>query len=215
MGDDHLVRAPYVTGAIAGFLTVLSFTVLHQILISNIWFSFVAMALAGALCGATLAWTYDLLFETASPRSWWGFILLHTGLLLLGVASVLAFEPAVPMAALIAANEPPTELIGRAIPLTGAFIVVAALVPTFLWGRSLRKLASNLVTSAVLIVLLGLNVSVLGLVDMSVESRFVVVEFLALLVVIMLIYGTIFVLLRGLDPTVGYVPRAAQDAGDG
>ena len=129
---------PVLAGALAGVLTVIGFAVVHQLLISDIWFSFL------------------------------------------------------PMAVLIAANEPPSELIAQALPLTAAFIVVAAAIPSLLWGRSLEKVGSNLVTSTLLIVLLGLNVSVLGLVDMSGGSPFVVIEFLALLVVIMLGYGVAF-----------------------
>ena len=180
---------------------VIAFAVLHQLLISDIWFSFMPMVIAGLACGASLAWSYDLQFRSAEPRTWVAFIALHTGLLLsLGGASVVLFDPVVPMAVLIAANEPPSELIAQAVPLTVAFIIVTAAIPSLLWGRSLAGCTSNVLTSALLIILLGLNVSVLGLVEMSGGSRWVVFEFLALLVAIMLIYGIGFLILerRGL-----------------
>ena len=187
---------PVLAGALAGVLTVIGFAVVHQLLISDIWFSFLPMAVAGAACGASLAWSYKLQFRSASLTTWWRFVALYTCLLLtLGGVSVLLFDPVVPMAVLIAANEPPSELIAQALPLTAAFIVVAAAIPSLLWGRSPKKVGSNLVTSTLLIILLGLNVSVLGLVDMSGGSPFVVIEFLALLVVIMLGYGLAFPLL--------------------
>ena len=186
-------RHPALAGATAGLITVLGFTILHQLLISDIWFSFLPMALAGIACGASLASSYTLQFTPATRRSWWGFILLHTTMLLaLGGVSVLLFEPVVPMAVLIAANEPPSELIAQAMPLTVAFIAGVAAMPSLLWGRGVRALTSNTVTSVLLIVLLGLNVSVLGLVDMSGGSPFVVGEFLALLVAIMLFYALAF-----------------------
>jgi hypothetical protein len=190
-----------LTGAAAGVVAILGFTLLHQILISDIWFSFIPMAVAGSACGAGLAWSYDLQFRPAAPRTWLGFVALHTGLLLgLGGASVALFDPVVPMVVLIAANEPPFELIAQTVPLTVVFIIIAAAIPSLLWGRSLATYASNILASALLIVLLGLNLSVLGLVDMSGGSSFVVVEFLALIVVIMLSYGAGFFILerRGL-----------------
>ncbi|MEQ8330403.1 MAG: hypothetical protein RH859_08090 [Longimicrobiales bacterium] len=181
----------------AGVVTVLGFTVLHQLLISDIWFSVVPMSVAGAACGASLAWSYTLQFRPATVSTWWGFVTMHTVLLLgLGGVSVALFDPVVPMAALVAANEPPSELIGQAMPLTLAFIVAVAAIPSLLWGRTLPKLVANTVTSALLILLLGLNVSVLGLVDMSSGSPLVVLEFLALLVVIMIGYGTAFYLIE-------------------
>ena len=81
------------------------------------------------------------------------------------------FDPVIPMAVLIAANEPPSELIAQAMPLTVGFIVVAALATSLLWGRSVPKFASSLVTTTILFVLLGLNVSVLGLVEMLRATR--------------------------------------------
>lgn len=190
-------RSPVFSGAVSGAVTVVAFTVLHQLLISDIWFSFVPMLVAGVACGASLAWSYRLQFELATPRRWWSFIGMHTLLLLgLGAVSVAMFDPAVPMAALIAANEPPAELIAQAIPLTVGWIVIAAALPSLLWGRSMKGLASNSLTSTLLILLLGLNVSVLGLVDISGGSPFVVFEFLALLVAIMLGYGATFHLME-------------------
>jgi len=186
-------RSAVLSGAVSGASTVVAFTALHQLLISDIWFSFAPMLIAGVACGASLAWSYRLQFEPATSHGWWSFVTLHTVLLLgLGGASVAMFDPTVPMAALIAANEPPAELIAQAMPLTLGWIALAAITPTLLWGRSLKALASNSLTSALLILLLGLNVSALGLVDMSGGSPFVVLEFLGLLVVIMLGYGTTF-----------------------
>lgn len=186
-------RSPVASGAVSGAVTVLGFTLLHQVLISDIWFSFVAMLFAGVACGATLAWSYDRQFPRPTPRQWWGFVVMHTALLLaLGGVSVAIFDPAVPMAALLAANEPPAELIAQAMPLTVGWIVIAAALPSLLWGRSLKGLAANSLTSTLLVLLLGLNVSVLGLVEMSGGPPFVVLEFFALLVVIMLGYGATF-----------------------
>ena len=184
-------------GAGIGMFTVLWFTVLHQFLISDIWFSFVPMLLAGAACGACLAWNYDILFDRASVWTWAGFIGVHLSiLLLLGAASVAVFEPVVPMAVVVAANEPPSELIRQALPLTGGCVVVAAIVTTLLWGRTPAKFGANLLSSFILILFLGLNVSVLGLVEMSTDSRGLVGEFLGLMALIMIGYGAAFLVVE-------------------
>ncbi len=184
-------------GTMAGLVTVSWFTVLHHIMISNIWFSFVPMLVAGAACGACLAWTYDVLFQPATLSTWTAFIGLHTlVLLLLGAVSVAVFEPVVPLAAVIAANQAPTALIKRAFPLTCVFVLAAALLTSVLWGRTPRKFGINLLTSTVLILLLGLNVSVLGLVQMSSDSSGVVAEFLGLVVLIMAGFGLALIVIQ-------------------
>ena len=196
-------RSPLVVGIIAGSLTSLAFAALHQLIISDIWFSLIPMMIAGAVCGLCLAWTYGVLFDGFSTPSWLRYIGLYTALLLLlGLASVLLFEPVVPMAVLIAANEPPTELIMEAIPLTVAFIVASAVLVAGIWERSWFALWSGLITSATLIVLLGLNVSVLGLVDTTGGQISMIAEFLGLLVVIMMGFAGLFLALRGRGPVV-------------
>lgn len=41
-------RSPVRSGAVAGALSVFVFTIIHDILISDIWFSLLPMAVAGA-----------------------------------------------------------------------------------------------------------------------------------------------------------------------
>lgn len=42
-------------GAVAGGLTVMGFTVLHDIIISDVWFGLMPMLIASVLCGLCLA----------------------------------------------------------------------------------------------------------------------------------------------------------------
>ena len=192
-GGDGSRIAGLRSGAVSGIATALAFTVLHEFLISDIWFSWIPMVLAGAACGLCLSWTYGVMFPAARRSTWWAYVGLYVILLLaLGAVSVWVFDPVVPMAVLIAANEPPTELIARAMPLTAVFIVAASGAVSGLWGRTIAQFLSCLVTSAVLIVLLGINVSVIGLVRMSDESFGVLGEFFALIVVIMVGFGAIY-----------------------
>ena len=71
-----------LSGATAGVVTAVAFAYLHELLISDIWFSVVPMMIAGALCGGTLAWTYHLLFPAASGTTWSSFVGLQIALLL-------------------------------------------------------------------------------------------------------------------------------------
>jgi hypothetical protein len=177
----HRRRAP-LTGAVAGVLTTLVFAALHQLLISDIWFSIAPMLLAGALCGGALAWSYALLFERATLRTWaaWNAAFMAS-LVLLGVASLLLYEPVTSTALLVSGNEPPTELIVAALPLTLLFTVGAAAVISWLWGRTSTHFAAVLLTATILIVLFGLNVSVIGMVEMTGDAVYLVGLFFALI----------------------------------
>ena len=182
-----------ILGAVAGVATAVGFAALHELVISDIWFSVVPMSIAGALCGASLVWTYMVLFAEPTTRTWISYVTLQAAILVaLGLVSVAAFEPVVPMAVLIAANEPPTELIVQAMPLTAAFTLVAAALISVLWGRSPTKFVSALVSSTVLVIFLGLNVSVLGLVETAAGSVYMIAEFFGLLIAILAGFGVAF-----------------------
>lgn len=209
------------SGAVAGLLTVVAFAALHQVLISDIWFSIFPMALAGAVCGGSLAWTYASLFPRREPGSWFGYVGVYLALLLLlGAASVALLDPVASMAELITANEPPGPLIAEAMPLTVGYSLAATVVLSRMWGRTLRAFGSIALTTALLVALLGLNVSVLGLVEMSGEAVPVLGEFFGLLALIMLGYGALFAALErrglfavivGLFLLVAATPARAQD----
>lgn len=190
-------RSPVRSGAIAGAVSVLVFTIIHDILISDIWFSLLPMAVAGALCGLCVGWSYALLTDSPSIGNWLRYNLLYVIILaLLGVASVLAFEPSTSMAALIAANRPPEALIGKAMPLTALFTLVAALLMTLLYGWAWMRFSAILLTCATIILLLGLNVSTIGLVSIPRGSLYLVGEMFGLILVLNLVYAGAFVVLE-------------------
>lgn len=195
-----------VAGAAAGAASAFLFAAVHHLLISNIWFSVVPMMIAGAICGASLVWTYLLLFDTPGARTWFAFNTLHVVMFaLLGAASVLVFEPVTTMAAAIAANAPPTALIRRALPMTAAFTLLWAATIMMLWARSARAAVAVCVTCLVLVVLLGLNISAIGLVEIPRSSLFVIVELVGLTAALILVYAALF----------WAVLRAARMAGPG
>lgn len=181
------------TGALAGAASAFAFVVLHDIIISDIWFSLVLMLVAGALCGLCIGWTYRLMFPAPSIGSWWRYNMTYVAMFVaLGVASALAFEPRTTMAALTAADEPPHELIVTALPMTAGFTLVAAAVITKLFGRRRRHFGAVLLTCTVLVVLLGLNVSVIGLVDIPRGSQYLVAEMLGLVVFLNVVFAAGF-----------------------
>lgn len=186
-----------ISGAAAGAASALAFTVIHDIFISDIWFSAPIMLLAGALCGLCIGWSYGRLVDRPSIGSWLRYNLIYVAMLmLLGVASMLTFEPMMSMTALMASDGPPSELIARALPMTVVFTVASSFAISLFYRRSGQHYAAVLLTCTVLVLLLGLNVSALGLVSIPRGSFYLVAEFLGLIVVINVFYVAIFIWLE-------------------
>jgi hypothetical protein len=182
-----------LSGAFAGVVSTLIFTIIHDIFISDIWFSLVMMLVAGAVCGACLGWSYGLLVKAPSLRSWLAYNLLYDGMfVLLGLVSALIFQPVMPMAALITANEPPGALIAQAMPVTAAFTLLMAVIISLIYGFSRSRFGAILLTCAVLVLLLGLNVSVVGLVSIPRGSWVLVMEMFALILTLNVVYALVF-----------------------
>ena len=188
----HYLRS----GALAGAAAAVAFSVVHHVMISDIWYLLPMMAAVGALCGLCLAWTYGSLFEVRSVSNFLRFNLVFLAMFaLLGVASVLVFEPVETMAALIEANEPPIALIWRAMPMTVAFTLGTAALLSALFGRP-RQFGAILLICMVLILLLGLNISVIGLVAIPNGSLYVIGELFGLIVALNVAYVLSFLALE-------------------
>jgi hypothetical protein len=186
--DDSRARVPRIllSGAASGAVTAVGFAALHDLLISDIWFSLPAMIAAGAACGASLAGSYDLLFSRASARTWAVYNMTYLGLfMVLAALSLGIYEPVTSTAALMASNEPPRELIEKAFPLSIAFTLGSAGLISGLWGRTLGKAAAALGTTSILMVLFGLNLSVVGLVQMGGEVPYLIGLFFGLVAAIL------------------------------
>jgi hypothetical protein len=173
-----------VPGAAAGALAALTFAAVHALWITDIWFSLVPMMVAGAVCGATIGWSYGRLFEP-SIRTWLLYNASYViALAVLGLVSVAAFEPRTTMAELLTLDGPPTDLIGDAFPLTIAFTLGTAAILSVLFGRTLAAFGAIFVTCTVLVVLLGLDISIIGLIQIPTSSLYLVVELAGLVVVL-------------------------------
>ena len=173
------------------------FVVVHDIFISDIWFSVVVMVVAGVVCGLCIGWSYGVVTEQAAYRSWILFNVSFVVMLFaLGAASVLVFEPTTTIAFLIEEDEPPGDLIAQALPTTLAFTAVAAVAISILFGRTWAHFGAVLVTSIVLVALLGLNVSVIGLVDIPTDSLYLIAELFGLILLLDLVLAVVFVILE-------------------
>jgi hypothetical protein len=184
-------------GALAGALSALVFTAIHQWLINPIWFALPVMILAGGLCGMCLAWSYALVIHTPTVGSWLRYNLLFLVMfVVLGLTSLIAFEPVTTIAALLQTNEPPRQLIGHALPVTGLFTLATAALLSLLYRPRWPGVGAILVTTVVLILFLGLNISVLGLVAVPRSAQGVLAEVFALLLALSGIYAAGVVVLR-------------------
>lgn len=182
------------SGAIAGAISAVVFTYVHDLFISDIWFSILPMVLAGVVCGVCVGWSYGLLFRPSSLGTWLVYNAIYLVLfVLLGVASVLIFEPITSVAAVIAANEPPNELFGMAVPMTVVYLLGMAAVLSILFGKNWRQYLAILLTCTILILLLGMNVSVIGLVFVPMGSFHLIVKLFVLIFVLDVVYAVAFI----------------------
>jgi hypothetical protein len=185
------------SGALSGALTAFVFAALHHILISDIWFAAMLMVAAGALSGASLGWSYRVLSAPPSLRGWLAYNALYLALFaLLGVVSLLVYEPIATTAALTASPDALRVLIRRTLPLTVAFTLASAALIVMLYGRSLATSVAALVTCTILTLFLGHNVAVIGLVEMAGDATYLTALFFALTATILAINAGVFFLLE-------------------
>jgi len=177
------------SGGIAGAVSALIFTAVHQLLISRIWFAIVAMLVAGFACGASLAWSYRLAIRTPSLRRWIQYNAFYVAILIgLGLSSLAAFEPVTTIAQLLQSSEPPRALIARAFPITMLFTAGSATFLCVLYRPGWRGAAAVFVTTLLIVLVLGLNISILGFVSVQKTQLVVIAEVLALVIVLAGVY---------------------------
>jgi hypothetical protein len=178
------------SGAFAGAFSATVFCVVHQLLISSIWFAVGAMLVAGAVSGTCLAWSYALVVSSQTVRSWIRYNMLYVAILVaLGAVSLVMFEPVTTIATLLRSSEPPRALIGRALPITALFTVGSAGLLIVLYRAAWLGRVAIFVTTLVIVLFLGLNVSILGLVFVPKSSIYVIGEVIALIVALALVYA--------------------------
>ena len=186
-----------VSGAVAGAGAALAFTLIHGLLISDISFMLVMMLPAGAACGALVAWSYAFVAKRPSAGGWLFYNLLYLGMFFTMTAvTFLMFEPETTMAAVMVDNSIYWGLIGKAMPMTAVLTVASAVVMILIYGRSLQNLAVLLLTCGVLMLILGHNISAMGLVAIPRSGYYLVGEMLGLILAINAVYVLVFALLE-------------------
>lgn len=186
-------RSYLLSGPLTGALSAVSFALIHALFISNIWFSLVPMIVAGSLCGLGISWSYRVVVRRPSLGSWLGYNALFIAMLaLLGLASELLFEPITTIPALLQGGEPPNDLFQRAMPLTITFTLVSAASLSWLYRCGWRGFGAILMASALLVSLLGLNVSIMGLVYIPRGDLYRILELYGLILSLGLVYMALF-----------------------
>jgi len=186
-----------VSGIISGAFAAYLFAFIHEIYIVDIWFSLAVMMASAALCGFCLAWSYRLLFTRPSIPGWWKYNAVYVFLfILLGAVSVIVFEPVTTVAELISKNEPPRELIIQAAPMTLIFIIAGTLILSLIYSRKIIHYLVIFITVSVLIIFLGLNVSLLGLVFFPGNMFYLIMEMYALILLLNFVFGGTFMLIQ-------------------
>ncbi len=191
-GSRNYVNTSFMrTGAVAGAGSSVAFALVHALFISQIWFSLPMLLAAGGVCGFCLGWTFGLLFEQPSLGSWFRYNALFVGLLaLIAVVSELVYEPVITLAEVLAG--PPGHLYLRALPVTILTTLAISAIVYKLYGRTTVQFAAILITSSVLVLFLGLNVSLMGLVSVPTESLYLVAENFGLILALGFIYFVVF-----------------------
>ena len=185
------------SGTIAGLVSALIFTIVHQNFINDIWFSIPIMLIAGALCGPSLGWSYGVLVSVPTLKNWLAYNLVYMAMFgILGAVSVAAFDPITTVEALIEVNESPNELIGKAMPLTVVFTFLMAGIVTVLSTRRWANFGPALLACVILVLSLGLNVSIIGLVSLPSGSLYLVVELFALILALGVVFAVAFAILE-------------------
>jgi hypothetical protein len=175
------VRTSMALAALSGALTVLAFVVVHDLWISDIWFNLGPMVLAGALCGLVIVWSYANAVPEHIPARWFVYNGFLVGLLVaLGAVSFLVLDPMFTMAEAMEMDNALEMLIPPALPLMIGAVLVGTVLMWAAYGRKAGALAPILVTQALLVFLVGHNLAILGLVELSGDLLTIFVEFIGL-----------------------------------
>lgn len=190
-----------IAGIIAGIVATLVFTIIHGLMISQIWFMFIPMLVAGAICGLFLSLSYELLVDQPSVMGWLRYNLLYIILLfLLGPLSLVLYEPIMTIPELISSpNGLPDELFREVLPLVTVYTPLMALIITVLHRRRWAGYGVVLVTCAVLVFLLGLNIAPLGLVFLTDGWVRMLLELVGLIVALNLVYVIVYLFIGRLS----------------
>ena len=182
-----------VSGAAAGVVATAVFTLAHHLFISPIWWAFPFMAVAGAVCGAVLAWCYTRLVEIRTAGSWSVFVGLFIVMFgLLALASSIVYEPIITMAEVVNSTGGNPIPIGESMVLLAVFTLGWAAFLSVFYRQGWRGFMAALAATAILMLLLGVNVSTMGLVEIPTTGWVLVLEFFGYLIALGVSFGLSF-----------------------
>ena len=180
-------------GAAAGVVATTVFTSLHHLFISPIWWALPFMAVAGAVCGAVLAWCYTSLVAVRTAGSWAVFVGLYIVMFgLLAMASSIVYEPIITMAEVVNSTGGNPIPIGESLGLMVVFTLGWAAFLSVFYQRGWRGFVAALAATTILMLLLGVNVSTMGLVDVPTTGWVLVIEFFGYLIALGVSFGLSF-----------------------
>ena len=182
---------------IAGVVSALVFAGVHHVFISNIWDMTGVMAVAGGVSGLCIAWTYRRLAAPASVGGWLRYNLTFVGLFAFVPAlSMAIFDPVMTFAEASASEGPLDELIVEALPFTLVVVIVIAAVVAASFGSMRHDFGPILITVVVLMVFLGLNLTIIGLVGWSSSMPRVIAGFIGLIAALGLVFTLTYLALE-------------------
>lgn len=178
-------------GALAGAVSAFVFTIIHQWIISNIWFMLVPMLIAGALCGIGISWSYTLLVPTPTARSWAGYNTLYLILLyLLAPISLLIYDPVMSFQEVLTSpNGLPDELARTVTPFVILYTLTIAVIISARYGWRWDRFLAVLAAAALLMLLLGMNIAAMGLIELPTSWPLLLLEQVALIVSLTFVYA--------------------------
>jgi hypothetical protein len=151
-----------------------------------------------AIAGYLIVKSYLALFENYQLTTWIGYnVYFIANLGILSLLSVIIFTPKYTSDEILnAGGAPPDGLIVNALPLTIVWMVVSSFGIVYIVNRNFENWGIVLGTAATLFLTLGLNISILGFVEVSNQHQYLVEKFLLMNVGIGIAYLSFFSLLR-------------------
>ena len=173
-------------GSLAGILSALIFAIAHNLFIENIWYAIFFLVSGGMIGGITLAFNYFYMTEIPTAQNWamYNFIFV-TKYILLGVVSILVFEPVTTIPEILEINRRSGDMYTTALPLTVAFTLIFSFLMSLMFATKIKQFLLIIITNIIMMVALGINVSILGLVYTNKTSFELIMEVTGLIVLIM------------------------------
>lgn len=167
---NHLL----ISGALAGVITSIIFVVVHNILISKIWFITPFAVIIGALTGISLGWAYTTIYENLNTNNLVFFLLIFS--LPMVIIEFLTFfsERKYTIDELTNQQTFPTELLIKTfIPIIPVLLVAGFLIG-WIFGKTYEAIFASIVANSLILIGIGHNVPILN--QVIIEDNFLLIR---------------------------------------